>query len=309
MLAGTKVLLTGLTGRIGGAIVERFAPVCDLWGLARYGAEGSFEAAERLGVTPVRGDYATGAFDGVPTDFDYVLHVAADNTPTSAEQGMLANSDGAALLMKHCRTAKAFLHVSTGGVYKSYPDPRHVYSEDGDLGPTYGGQYSPTKLAGEGAARAACLILEVPTVICRQNVQYGGPTAQGGMIDMFLDMLVETGTVYLPSEGRNLTSPIHEDDICDLVEPSLTIASVPASIVNWCGDEAVDWREMFEYAGRLIGREPDFIRTPEFVFPSNISDPGKRRSIAGPCKVGWKEGVRRSLRLRHPEVELRDADD
>lgn len=307
MVEGKKVLLTGLTGRIGGAIANRFAPLCNLWGLSRFSSEAAWDAAIRLGITPVRGDYAAGEFGTLPTDFDYVIHVAADNMPPSAESGMRSNSDGAALLMKHCRAAKAFLHVSTGGVYRQNPDPYHVYPESDGIGGTYNDQYTPTKLAGEGAVRAACLILEVPTVICRQNVQYGGPNAQGGLIDMYLDMLVDTGKAYLPPEGPNLTSPIHEDDICDLVEPSLGIASVPASIVNWCGDEGVDWEEMFTYAGRLIGREPEFVRTVDFCYPNNISDPAKRRAIAGPCKVGWKEGVRRTLALRHPELALNEA--
>jgi nucleoside-diphosphate-sugar epimerase len=305
MLAGKKILLTGLTGRIGQAIATRFAPTCEMWGLARYSREESEEEAKALGVIPVKGDYARGSLDRVPSDFDYVLHVAADVMPPTSEDGMIDNSDGAARLMKHCRSAKAFLHVSATGIYRQHPDPHHLYGEDADLGGFYGGHYAPTKLAGEGAVRAACLILELPTVICRQNVQYGGPHQNGGLIDRFLDVFVETGEAYLPPEGPLIIGPIHEDDICDIVEPSLGIASVPASIVNWSGDELVDWQELFDYAGELIGKRPTFIRKPEFAFPNCMPDPARRRSITGPLKVSWKEGVRRSLEIRHPEIRLR----
>jgi nucleoside-diphosphate-sugar epimerase len=304
MLAGKKVLLTGLTGRIGAAIAERFAGSCELWGLARYTREGSLDEAKKLGVVPVRGDYASGELAELPTDFDYVLHVAADVAPKSAEAGMRANSDGAAYLMKHCRAAKAFLHVSATGIYKQNPDPNFAYPETADLGGFYGGQYAPTKLAGEGAARAAAILLELPTVICRQNVQYGGPHVNGGLIDRYLDLFVETGEAFLPPEGPLIIGPIHEDDICDLVEPSLRLASVPAEIVNWSGDELVDWQEMFEYAGALLGKTPRFIRKPEFAFPNCFPDPAKRLRIAGPCKVSWKAGVRRSLEIRHPGIRL-----
>lgn len=307
MLAGSKVLITGLTGRIGQAVATRFAPTCEMWGLARYSRDGSEEEAKALGVVPVRGDFARGSLDQVPTDFDYVLHIAADVMPPTSEDGMVDNSDGVARLMAHCRDARAFLHVSATGIYKQHPDPWHLYAEDDDLGGFYGGHYSPTKLAGEGAARAGALILGLPTVICRQNVQYGGPHPNGGLIDRFLDVFVETGEAYLPPEGPLLIGPIHEDDICDVVEPSLGIASVPASIVNWCGDEAVDWQEMFEYAGELIGRKPNFIHKAEFAFPNCVPDPAKRRSIAGPAKVSWKEGVRRSLEIRHPGLKLHAA--
>ena len=305
MLEGRKVLLTGLTGRIGHAIATRFAPTCELWGLARYSQPGSREAAEALGVRPVQGDYAHGSLSELPTDFDYVLHVAADVAPKSAEEGLAANCDGAARLMMHCRGAKAFMHVSATGIYKQNPDPHHVYKETDDLGGAYGGQYAPTKLAGEGAVRAAAMILGLPTVICRQNVQYGG---RGGLIDRYLDVLVETGEAFLPPEGPLIIGPIHEDDICDVVEPSLRAATVPVTTVNWSGDEVVDWQEMFEYAGRLLGKTPKFIRKPEFAFPNCYPDPTKRRAMAGPCKVTWKEGVRRCLEIRHPGIALQPAD-
>jgi nucleoside-diphosphate-sugar epimerase len=152
--------------------------------------------------------------------------------------------------------------------------------------------------------RAAAMILELPTVICRQNVQYGGPHPNGGLIDRFLDVFVETGEAYLPPEGPLIIGPIHEDDICDVVEPSLGIASVPAATVNWGGDELVDWQEMFEYAGRLLGKAPKFIRKAEFAFPNCYPDPTKRRQMAGPCKVSWRQGVRGSLEVRHPGIQL-----
>ena len=311
MLEGKKVLLTGHTGKIGGAIAVRFAGSCDLWGLARYTKAGSLEEAEKIGVRPVRGDFTPEGLVNVPTDFDYVINVGAAIAPKTAEDGMRSNSDGPAHLMNHCRTAKAFLHISTTGVYKPQPDPYFLYPESADLGNAFealgSGQYVATKLAGEGAVRAASFILNLPTIICRQSVQYGGPHVPGGLIDLFLDKFVEAGEAYLPPEGPYVFSPIHEDDICDLVEPCLAAASVPAEIVNWGSDECVDWEELFEYAGELIGKAPRFVRTPDFDFPGYCPDPAKRQRIAGPSKVTWKDGVRRSLALRHPNLALSPA--
>jgi len=308
MIEGKRILLTGLTGRIGAAAAVGLAPHNEVLGLARFTRAGSKAEAEALGVKPIVGDYARGALDQVPRDLDYVIHIAANVRPLTAEEGMADNSDGVARLMSHCRGAKAFLHVSATGIYAQHPDPNHLYPETDDVGGGYGGQYAPTKLAGEGAARAGAIILGLPTVICRQNVQYGGPHENGGLIDRFLDVLVETGEAFLPPEGPLTIGPIHEDDIVDLLEPSLAHAAVPAFVVNWCGDEAVDWQEMMEYAGALIGRAPNFIRKPEFAFPNCIPDPTLRRSIAGPCKVSWKQGVRRSLEIRHPGIRLHAVD-
>lgn len=307
MFKGHKILLTGLTGRIGAAAAHFLSPQNEVWGLARFSREGSLEEAQKLGVKTITGDYARGSLDEVPTDFDYVVHIAANVKCQTAEEGMADNADGAARLMNHCRNSKAFLHVSATGIYAQNPDPHHAYLETDDVGGGYGGQYAPTKLAGEGAVRAAAQILNLPTVICRQNVQYGGPSEDAGLIDRFLDVFVETGEAFLPPEGPFIIGPIHEDDIVALIEPCLKVASVPATIVNWGGDELVDWQEMFEYAGELIGEAPKFIRSEIFAFPNCFPDPTLRQKIGGPCKVNWKEGVRRTLELRHPGIKLNNV--
>jgi nucleoside-diphosphate-sugar epimerase len=305
MLESKKILLTGLTGRIGSAAAAALAGANDVWGLARFTREGSREEAEELGITAVVGDFARDDLAQLlPDDFDYVVHVAANVMPGNAEEGMTDNADGSARLMSHCRRAKGFLHVSATGIYAQNPDPYHAYRETDDLGGGYGGQYAPTKLAAEGAVRAAALILGLPTTIARQNVQYGGPATDGGLIGIFLDRFLDDGTVLMPESGPFIIGAIHEDDIVAQIEPCLKAASVPATIVNWGGDEVVDWQEMFEYIGTLVGRKPIFVRSGEFAFPNCYPDPTKRRAMSGPCSVSWKEGVRRMIEVRHPELEL-----
>lgn len=306
MLEGHKILVTGLTGRIGGAIAEHLAPHNEVWGLARFTRAGSREEAEARGIRTVAADFAREPMTDVPEDFDYVIHAAANVRCQDAEGGMVEHADASARLMLHCRTSRAFLHVSATGIYKQHPDPHHIYGETDDLGGGYGGQYAPTKLAAEGAVRAAAILLELPTVICRQNVHYGGGSDDPDLIDGAIDAFVATGDVFLPPEGPFVIGPIHRDDICAFVEPCLAAASVPATTVNWGGDELVDWQEMFEYIGALIGRPPRFVRSERFAFPNCYPDPTRRQRIAGPCKVDWRQGVRRTVALRHPGIALRN---
>ncbi len=306
MLEGKKVLVTGHTGKIGQAVAARFAPSCDMWGLARYGGQGAWEETEALGVTPVRGDLG-GPLDHVPADFDFVLNIAASIHPRNTAEGIVDNCEGPARLMNHCRSARAFLHVSTVSVHAYSTDPRHVYSEESDLGSGIGSIYGVTKLAGEGAVRAAAIMLELPTVICRQNIQYGGMHPEMNVFEQVIDRFLETGEVPVPESGNYYSSPDYIDDITDWIEPCLGIASVPASVVNWCGDEPLDWRELFDYLGRLVGKEPRFVEAGRFPFPNSIQDPSKRQSIAGPARTPWKEGFRRCLRMRYPDLPLKDV--
>jgi len=154
MLKGRKILITGLTGRLGGAVAKALAHDNELWGLARYSGAGQKEYWEAAGVRTIVGDYGRGDLAAVPDDCEYVVHIAANCEPNSHEEGMIDNAEGVGRLMYHCRKAKAFLHTSTVGVYAHKDDPEALYSEDDPVGGGSLGHYTGTKLAGEGAARA-----------------------------------------------------------------------------------------------------------------------------------------------------------
>ena len=103
-------------------------------------------------------------------------------------------------------------------------------------------------------------------------------------------------------------SPIHDDDICAQLEPLLDAAGVPATIVNWAGDEAVSVQQWTEYFGELLGAEPA-VAVEEIPGASigSVADHTKRASITGPCRVGWRDGFRRMAELFHPGRVRADA--
>jgi len=280
------------------------APRCEMWGLARYTKPGSREATEALGVRPVVGDFTQGQFDEVPDDFDYVLHFAAATRPGTAEAGMVQNAEGAGLLMHHCRKAKAFLQISTNSVYSDNPDPFHAYKETDDVGtPTLRSpNYGATKLAGEGVVRTLAKIHNLPTTIARLNVAYGEHL--GGLPGNQLRALVEGREIELPKRTC-VHAPIHEDDLAAHMEPFLKAASVPATIVNWGGTEAVQAVDWVKYLGELTGIEPKFHFTDERALPNFAPDLTKGREIGLEWKVHWKDGFRRIVDAAYPEIALK----
>ena len=307
MLDGKKVLITGLTGQIGGAIANAHAPRCEMWGLARYTRGGSREQVEAMGVRPVVCDLARGDFAGVPDDFDYVLHFAATTSPRNADEGMAQNAEATGLLMHHCRKAKAFLHIGATACYTPNPDPNHRFKETDDMGSAFlrGPNYAGTKLAAEGVVRTLARILDLPVTIARINVAYGDYD-DGGMPGRHLKALVEGGVITLPI-GPCMHSPIHDDDLAAHVEPLLRAASVPATIVNWGGSEGVNVRDWVDYLGELTGLTPKFNFTDERALPSYVTDTTKGREIGREWKVHWKDGMRRMVTRRYPEIPLRQA--
>jgi len=292
MLKGSRILMTGLTGRLGGAAAEALAPDNELWGLARYSGEGQREYWEAAGVHTIVGDYARGDLSHVPDDFEYVVHIAANCDPRSHEEGMIDNADGVARLMHHCRKAKAFLHTSTVGVYAHKHDPEALYSEDDPVGGGSLGHYTGTKLAGEGVARAMSILFGIPTIICRMAVQYG-QYSDGGLPGIYLAEILAGRTVELRQGSSTGLSVISNDDVVRFIEPLLGAAAVPPPVVNWCGDVNIPQVELVEYLASLAGVEADWKIVEHGGFPAFNMDPAKRLSITGPCQVDWKQGLKR----------------
>ena len=214
------------------------APHNEVWGIARFSVPGSRDEVEAMGVTTRVVDLGDADFRDVPDDFTYVLHLAAAIGPsTDYDLSLRVNAEATGLLLNHCRKAKAALVMSTASVYKPHADPRHLYLETDALGeavlpgvPTY----SITKIAEEAVARYCARALELPVTIARMNTAY---SARGGLPAYHLDAIAAGKPVIVRNDPCPY-SPIHQDDINEQVAALLDAATVPATIVNWGGDDA-----------------------------------------------------------------------
>lgn len=304
MLRDKKILITGLTGNLAGSIAVALAGDNEVWGYARFTRDGQQRYWDDAGVHTVVGNYADGDFTGVPADFDYVIHCAVNVAPDSFDDGMRDNAVGSALLMAHCRSAKAFLHVSATAIYGEHPDPEHLLNEGDFAGSSNMGHYNGTKLAAEGAVQAMAVHLGLPTIICRLGVQYG-LFHRGGLPGIFLEMILNDETIVLPAGHGNRHMIISDDDVVRFLEPLLAAASVPPVTVNLGGDVAVPVADIVAHFAELSGKTPRIEYSEALTYPSALLDPARRIAITGPCQVEWRDGLTRQFEalapgLRHP---------
>jgi len=307
LLRDEKILVTGPAGRVAFPLAQRLALDNEVWGIARFGNGADRERVEGAGIRTRSVDLAAPVWGDLPTDFTIVLHTAAAIGPTlDFDEALRVNADGTGRLMSRCRRARACLVTSTRTVYAEPEDPTHAVLESDPLGGNAPQPFSPTyrvsKIGQEAVARFCAGELGLPTTIARLNVVYGD---NGGLPAMLLDKLRAGEPILITSGGATLCSPIHHDDLFDQLPGLLAAASVPATITNWAGDEAVDLRDLCRHMGKLVGREVTFVETAE-IAGNSASDPTRRRSLAGPCRVGWREGIRRMIAALHPELHLHD---
>jgi nucleoside-diphosphate-sugar epimerase len=308
VLSGEKILVTGPAGQIAFPLASYLAERNTVWGIARFGNEASRRRVEDAGVITRVCDLAAGEFGDLPDDFTYVLHLATYRSGRADyDEAMRVNAEGTHLLLRHCRRARAVLVMSTFEVYKPQDDPWHAYLESDPLGDTnssFDPTYSVSKIAQEGVARACSRAYDLPVIIPRMNASYG---PNGGLLTYHLDFILAGQPVPVrwdPAPYR----PIHQDDINRQAEAMLAAASVPATIVNWAGDETVTIQEWTAYLGQLTGRSPQLVRKD---VPGGIrgiaGDITRRRELTGPCEVAWRDGLARLVESRGHDAGMSGA--
>ncbi|OBI17871.1 oxidoreductase [Mycobacterium sp. E2462] len=297
-MRGSKILITGPTGQIAAPVARALAADNEVWGIARFTKPAARESLQEAGIHCQTVNLAAGDFAGLPDDFDYVLNLAVAKSG-NWDKDLAANAESVGLLMAHCRAAKAFLHCSSAAVYDP-PDeePRDEQAALGDNHKALFPTYSISKIAGEVVARTMARALGVPTTIARLNVPYGD---NGGWPFYHMEMMLAGIPIPVPPGAPARYNPIHEDDVIATIPKLLAAASVPATTVNWCGDQTVSLQEWCEYLGSLVGREPVFEQS-EQALRANPTTLDRMHELVGATTVDWRDGVRRMAAKYHPEL-------
>ncbi|MGZ4709258.1 MAG: NAD-dependent epimerase/dehydratase family protein, partial [Acidimicrobiales bacterium] len=228
-MTGKKILITGPAGQVALPVTRALAADNEVIGIARFRDAEVRAELEGLGVRCIPVDLAAGDFGDVPDDVDYVLNLAVVKS-NRWEVDLRGNAEAAGLLMAHCRSATAFLHCSSTGVYAHAGSHQLVETDPlGDNHRVMLPTYSISKIATEAVVRTEARQLGLPTTIARLNVPYGDG---GGWPAFHLALLQAGHAVPVHTNGPSRFNPIHDDDILATLPRMLEAAAVPATIVN-----------------------------------------------------------------------------
>jgi nucleoside-diphosphate-sugar epimerase len=294
-----RYLVTGITSEVARPVAESLAKDNEVYGAARFKDPSARDRLHAAGVKTARLDLVKGDLDDLPDEVDYVLHFAVVKSHKWGVD-LDGNVSGLLLLMERYQNARAFLHCSTTAVYQ--PDGHTAFTEDSPLGDSHRNYFLPTysicKIGAEAAARHGARRWDLPTTIARLNVPYG----DGWGWPMIQLAMAEAGhEVGVHPDAPSEFHPIHSDDIVATVPRLLEAASVPATIVNWGGDERVSVEEWMAYLGELTGVTPKLVTTDQSL-ASVCLDLTKMHELIGHTTVGWREGFRRMVAAGRPDL-------
>lgn len=296
MLDAEKILITGATGKIAFPIARALAPNNEVWGAARLRDQTDRDRLVAANVTPVAFDMSKGDFDALPDDFTYVFHAAVDPGTDDWIRCVDTNAQKSGDLLYHCRKAKGFVFCSTGSIY-AYQGQRPL-REDDPPGVPLRANYSFSKIAAEQTCTWIATQFNVPLTIIRICSTYG---PEGGAPADRLRMMLAGMSIRLHPDKPNNYNPIYEDDYVELGIRAMEVADTPPVVVNWAGSETVSVEDYCTYVGELVGVEPTFEYTPDAHTPL-WPDVTHMHEVLGRTKVPWREGFRRMIEARHPEL-------
>ncbi len=299
-LKGKTIVVIGATGQVAQPLATKLSEHNTVIGAARFRDASRRSSLEEAGVRCVEIDLATGDVGNLPSEPDLVLNfaVAKSNDWTN---DLDAGVGGTLAIMEQVQGAGALLHCSSTAVYK--PMGHHVFAEDAPLGDNHGvweflRTYSTAKIAAEAAARYGSTRFNLPTTIARLSVPYGDG---GGWPAVHLEMLRNGSAIPVHTRSPSTYHPLHDEDIFAVVPGLLGAAVVGGTTVNWGGKDAVSIEEWCSYLGELTGLEVAFAPTDQTIDSVQV-DLTKLHSLVGESQVGWKDGFRRMVEARRPEL-------
>ncbi len=221
-----RILVTGATGLIGGAVARRLASAGhDVVALTR--SDASEARLANQGYTAIRGDLAdTASIAHAVRAVDAVLHAASPGDQDTAAHDETATRAIIAALRGSSRrflyTSGCLLYGSTGDVPATENSPLHPV----DL--------VRFRQALEGEILNAATVGVHPVVI-RPAWVYGN---HGGTAMMMVASAKERGAARYVGDGRNRWTTVHADDLAELY--LLALKNAPAaSIFNGAHSAAV----------------------------------------------------------------------
>lgn len=247
-LAGQKVVITGATGFLGGALAQRLITEgAHVRLIAR--SPHRADALRKHGAEVVQGDLTDiDSLRKAVKDCAIVFHVAVDYTNYQRQRQV--NIEGTCNLAQAAADAnvKRFVHISTVAAYGSHVSG--IINEETPLCPiAY--PYALTKAEAEQRLVKLATQHDLPYTIIRPGMIYG---ANASMWTLGMFKIANLRPQIWIDSGNGKAHPIHVDDVVDLMVHAAQHPAAQNQAFNCAADPSPTWREFLTHYAQLKGK-------------------------------------------------------
>lgn len=284
-----RILVTGITGFIGGHFWEEFSQSFDLVGVARQDQK----VTKNPKIIPAdlqKRDFTK----DFPDRMDVVLHLAQApiSFPYHANEMLAVNTSATQELADYAIKAgvQHFVYASTGNVYKYSTAPRR---ENDPL--EANSFYELSKIAAENILKLYEEFFHVS--VLRLFTPYG-PNQTGRMIPKLIDLVKSGQPILLKNGGQPKITPIYISDVVEVIRKVLFRNETFTT--NVTGPSAVTVKEIATIAGQVLGVQPIFKDEEDPENWNLIGDASKMREIFEATSLVMPEqGIEWTITARH----------
>ncbi|MFQ5769330.1 MAG: NAD-dependent epimerase/dehydratase family protein [bacterium] len=224
MLKNKKILIFGVSGRVGKDLAIILLKENEVHGVARFTQKELRQELETLGVKTIPMDVAEDDLKKLPTNFDYIFNEIAFMHGAEEDPGRAykTNAYFVARLMERFKKAQGIIHASTGNVYGL---PGKVVTEESPEAPV--GTYGLSRFVGEQMVKYFSVKYKTPAVILRY---FYGNDERYGVIYKLGNLLLEGKEI--PAYFGSQINCIAHSDLVEFTARAAIHCSIPPITMN-----------------------------------------------------------------------------
>lgn len=292
MPARAKIVVLGARGRLGAALVRRYARKHDVIALGR-------QDLDLLNPSQIESTLQR-------LDFDAVINAAGitnvDRCETHIDEARGSNATGPEVIASICRERQAkMIHISTDYVFDGLA--MQPLTETDETLPA--NVYGRTKLEGEHLV----LAVDPDATVVRVSWLFGLDK------DSFPDRIIKTAleSDHVTAVADKWSSPTYAEDLADWLEPIATRELPLSGVLHLCNSGGASWQEYGQEALEIALAAGLRLRTktvtpmsmmgfPEFKAvrpPYTVLSTDRFQSASGVKPRAWQEALAEYIRARY----------
>ncbi|MFQ5822608.1 MAG: NAD-dependent epimerase/dehydratase family protein [bacterium] len=247
MVKNKKILIFGVSGRVGFDLAKSLVNNNKVLGVARFTNLETRQQLEALGINTFQMDVAKQDLNKISSDFDYIFNEIAfmHGAEEDPKRAYRTNAYLLIRIMEQFKNAKGIIHASTGNVYGLPSEPVTEESPEAPLG-----IYGLSRFIGEHMVRYFSVKNKTPAVILRY---FFGNDERYGVLYKLANLILDEKEI--PTFFGSRINCIAHSDLVEFTARATEHCSIPPLIMNITSPQPFEVKDLVISLAKVLSVE------------------------------------------------------